>query len=170
MFVFAYLYYCKYVSICFLGAASVKLPSWNNLLEGTVYNITVNYRVGWSHFWRKKKSQSRVESFLKKKKMCAHVTLYCSRLFWDPKSKILLLSVAFLLGLRKCLKSLKTKISITETFYFKFLKVSPETKFVPYFYLKAKKKRNSTKNLFYYILGQKPFFPFLKNKKIPNKF
>ena len=137
MFVFAYLYYCKYLSICLLGAASVKLPSWNNLLEGTVYNITVNYRVGWSHFWRRKKSQSRVESFLKKKKMCAHVTLYCSRLFWDPKSKILLLSVAFLLGLRKCLKSLKTKISITETFYFKFLKVFTWNKICSLFLFKS---------------------------------
>ena len=32
-------------------------------------------------------------------------------------------------------------------------------------YFKLKTKRNLTKHLFYYFLGQKPFSPFLKNKK-----
>ena len=43
--------------------------------------------VGWSDFWRKKK-------------IWAHVMLYSSRLLGDPKSKILLWSVAFSFGAR----------------------------------------------------------------------
>ena len=81
---------------------------------------------------------SRVEWFLKKK--IGHMSC-CSRLLWDPKSKILLWSVAFspgagphAQGLGKSLKSLKKGLkSAHKTFLTTFLKVLPESKFVPYF-------------------------------------
>ena len=45
-----------------------------------------------------------------------------------------------------------------------FLKVEPEIKFVPQFF-KTKNEDELTKIYFYYSLDQKPFCPFLENKK-----
>ena len=45
-----------------------------------------------------------------------------------------------------------------------FLKIEPEIKFVPQFF-KAKNEDELTKIYFYYSIDQKPFCPFLENKK-----
>ena len=85
----------------------------------------------------------RVEWFLKKN--WEHAMLYCSTLFWDPKSKILLWSVAFSpracmasQGLRKPLKSLKRPKISENRFLFKNFKSFTWNKKVSLFYLKAK--------------------------------
>ena len=93
---------------------------------------------------------SRVEWFLKNK--FGNIAS-CSKLFWDPKSKILLKICCFIRtsqGLRKSLKSLKnTKVS-QQKLYLTFLKVLPE---IP------------LKNCVHYFSGQKPCSPFWKNLK-----
>ena len=74
----------------------------------------------------------------------------CSSLLWDPKSKILLCSVAFSLsaGPRKASENFASnpKISIKYFLYITLLKASPETKFVPYFF-KAKNEEKLTKKI-----------------------
>ena len=57
----------------------------------------------------------------------------CSRLLWDPKSKILLSSDAFSLGAGPQKILPVTLKSVHKNFFFKSLKVIPEIKCVPYF-------------------------------------
>ena len=64
-------------------------------------------------------------------------------------------------GLRKPLESPKRAKISKKNLCLTFLKVSPETKSVPYFF----KAKNKEKLFFYYFLGQNPFLPFLKIKK-----
>ena len=49
--------------------------------------------------------------------------------------------------------------------FWTFLKVSPETKFVSYFFIAKNEEKLKKIFFFYYFLGQKQFSPFLKNKK-----
>ena len=51
-------------------------------------------------------------------------------------------------------------------FYLTFFKIAPETKCVPYFFKAKNEEKLKRKKLFF--LDQKPFGPFLENKKIRN--
>ena len=100
--------------------------------------------VGWSDFWRKK---------------CGHMSC-CSRLLWDPKSKILLWSVAFSLGggPHKASENFACNPKISNIF-----KGFSWNKICSLFYLKAKNEEKSKKK-FNYFLGKNSLRHFRKIK------